>query len=347
MPAPSTLGTFLRSFTWCHARSLDAVAGELLCRAFAAGAGPGDAPFTIDVDSTICEVYGTKKQGARFGYTKVRGLHPLLATAAGTGDVLGVRARGGNAHTARGAGGFLTEVFNRVRKAGATGALTLRGDAGFYAKSVVDVARRAKVAYSITVKMSKSLRSTIIAIAPADWSPIPYWMEGGADVAECAYRPFGEGADVRLIVRRVRPSPGSQLALLTEYSYHAFITDRVGTTMELEADHRRHAEVELVIRDLKEGAGLNHMPSGSFGANAAWLALAAMAHNLARWSARLGDLSTRIMTTPTLRRRFIAIPGHLSSSGRRLTLHLATNWPWRESFLAALARVRDVQIAIT
>ncbi len=209
VPAPSTLGTFLRSFTWCHARSLDPVAGELLARAWAAGAGPGEDPFTIDVDSTICEVYGTQKQGARFGYTKVRGLHPLIATAAGTGDVLGVRARGGNANTARGAASFLTEVFNRVRKAGASGALTLRADAGFYSKSVVGAARRAKVAYSITVKMSKALRTSIDAIAEADWTPIPYWMQDGADVAECAYRPFGEAKDTRLIVRRVKPSPGA------------------------------------------------------------------------------------------------------------------------------------------
>lgn len=347
VPAPSTLGTFLRSFTWCHARSLDAVAAELIGRAWAAGAGPGDAPFTIDVDSTICEVYGTKKQGARFGYTKVRGLHPLLASAAGTGDVLGVRARGGNANTARGAAGFLTEVFNRVRSAGGSGPLVLRADAGFYSKAVVGAARRAKVSYSITVKMSKALHAGIDALAEANWAAIPYWLEGGADVAECTYRPFGEDKDVRLIVRRVRPSPGSQLGLFTEYSYHAFITDRVGTTMELEADHRRHAEVELVIRDLKEGVGLNHMPSGSFGANAAWLALAAIAHNLARWSARIGGISTRIMTTPTLRRRFIAIPGHLTSSGRRLTLHLATSWPWAEAFVTALGRVRDVVVAVT
>ncbi|MGH9125797.1 MAG: transposase, partial [Acidimicrobiales bacterium] len=124
MPAPSTLGTFLRGFSWAHSRSVDSVAAELLGRAWAAGAGPGTKPLTIDVDSTICEVYGTKKQGARFGYTKVRGLHPLVAAAAGTGDVLGIRARGGNAHTARGAAGFLVEVFNTTRAAGGTGPLT-------------------------------------------------------------------------------------------------------------------------------------------------------------------------------------------------------------------------------
>ncbi len=166
MPAPSTLGTFLRSFSWAHARQLDTVAAKLLSRAWAAGAGPGDAPLTIDVDSTICEVYGTKKQGARYGYTKVRGYHPLVAAAAGTGDVLGVRARGGNAHTARGAAGFLTEVFNRARAAGATGPISLRADSGFYSKAVVDACKKADVRYSITIKMSKALHKTISEIAP-------------------------------------------------------------------------------------------------------------------------------------------------------------------------------------
>ena len=132
VPAPSTLGTFLRSFSWPDARSLDKVAAELLKKAWAAGAGPGDGPLTIDVDSSICTTYGLKKQGARFGYTSVRGLHPLLATASGSGEVLGVRQRGGNAHTARGAASFLAEVFNRVRAAGASGELTLRADSGFY-----------------------------------------------------------------------------------------------------------------------------------------------------------------------------------------------------------------------
>jgi hypothetical protein len=132
VPAPSTLGTFLRSFSWADARSLDKVSGELLKRAWSAGAGPGDAPLTIDVDSSICETYGLKKQGARFGYTSVRGLHPLLASASGTGDVLGVRQREGNAHTARGAASFLAEVFGRVRAGGPTGLLSLRAGSGFY-----------------------------------------------------------------------------------------------------------------------------------------------------------------------------------------------------------------------
>jgi hypothetical protein len=133
--------------------------------------------------------------------------------------------------------------------------------------------------------MSPALRRVIEAVPEPLWAPIAYWMEGAADVAETTYQPFGQADEVRLIVRRVKPTPGTQLALLTNYAYHAFITNRVGATLALEADHRRHAEIELVIRDLKEGAGWAHMPSGRFGANAAWLAFGAMAHNLARWSA--------------------------------------------------------------
>ena len=266
--APSTLGTFLRSFLWGHVRQLDRVTRELLARAWAAGAGPGNAPLTIDVDSTICETYGLSKEGARHhGYTGQRGHHPLLAVAAGTGDVLMARLREGRANTARGAAHFLRETVSRVRYAGATGQLTVRADSGFYTHGVAKVCRKQKVRFSITVRLHQSLRNLIVAIPESDWTPIPYWMEGAADVAETTYTPFQSEPDavpVRLIVRRVKPTPGSQLALFDNYSYHAFITDRDGETLDLEADHRRHAEIENAIRDLKYGVGLNHLPSGRF-----------------------------------------------------------------------------------
>jgi len=339
--APSTLGTFLRSFSWGHARQLDKVAGELLGRAWAAGAGPGEAPVTIDVDSTICETYGLAKQGGVFGHTKVRGYHPLVAAAAGTGDVVHSRLRGGNAHSGRGAASFLTETFNRVRIAGATGPLTLRADSGFYNHKVVDACRAADVRYSITAKLFPGLKKVIEAIDESAWTPIAYFFDG-ADVAETTYAPFGaKGQPCRLIVRRVRPTPGSQLALFTEFSSHAFITDRPGTTLELEADHRRHADIENVIRDLKYGVGLNHLPSGRFGANAAWLGLNVIAHNLARMSIRLG-LEREAITTETFRRRYVSLPGRLTRSARRLTLHLPARWPWAEQFLAALTWHRNV-----
>ena len=344
VPAPSTLGTFLRSFSWADARSLDKVAGELLKRAWAAGAGPGGAPFTIDVDSTICETYGLKKQGAVFGYTSARGLHPLLATASGSSEVLGVRQRGGNAHTGRGAASFLREVFGRVRSAGATGQLVLRADSGFFNQEVAAACRAAGARLSISAKMYPALHQVVEAVTEGDWHPVPYWLEGAADVAETTYRPKGWPAKVRLIVRRVKPTPGSQLALFAKYEYHPFVTDREGGTLELEADHRRHAEVELVIRDLKEGPWA-HMPSGRFGANAAWLAIGAIAHNLARWSAKVGGITGEDgpICLPTLRRRYIAVPGHLSRSARRTQLHLAKGWPWENAFLAALAALRAVQ----
>jgi hypothetical protein len=341
--APSTLGTFLRSFTWGHARQLDVVSGELLKRAWAAGAGPGAEPFTIDVDSSIHETYGFQKQGGtRFTYNHVRGYHPLYAVAASTGDVLHVRLRGGNAHAGRGAASFLTETFNRVREAGSTGALCLRADSGFYSHNVTEACRKADVRFSVTAKLHKgAIYKAIDAIRESDWVAIPYFLDG-ADVAETAYRPFGpKGRTCRLIVRRVRPTPGSQLALFTEFSYHAFVTDRSGEMLELEADHRRHADIENTIRDLKYGVGLNHLPSGRFGANAAWLALNVMAHNLARFSTRIG-LGESTITTETYRRRYLTVPGRMTRSARRRTLHLPVRWPWAERFIIALERHRDV-----
>ena len=345
--APSTLGTFLRSFRWGHVRQLDRVGRELLARAWQAGAGPGDAPFTIDLDSTICETYGLAKEGARHhGYTGQRGYHPLLAVAVGTGDVLMARLREGRANTARGAAHFLRETVGRVRHAGATGQLTVRADSGFYTHSVVSVCRKTKVRFSITIRQRASLRNLIEAIPEDAWTPIPYWMEGAADVAETTYTPFGskpDAAPVRLIVRRVKPAPGSQLALFATYSYHGFITDRDGDTLELEADHRRHAEIENAIRDLKYGVGLNHLPSGRFAANGAWLAVQVMAHNLARWTARIG-LGEQLVTTKTLRRRFFSLVGRLTRKARRLTLHLPKHWPWAEQVTLALARLRALPL---
>ena len=345
--APSTLGTFLRSFRWGHVRQLDRVSRELLARAWAAGAGPGDAPFTIALDSTICETYGLAKEGARHhGYTGARGYHPLLAVAAGTGDVLMARLREGRANTARGAAHFLRETVARVRAAGASGQLTMRADSGFYNHAVVAACRALDVRFSVTIRQQPNVRTLIEAIPEADWTPIPYWLPGGAAVAETSYTPFRHAKDasaVRLIVRRVRPAPGSQLALFATYSYHAFISDRAGELLELETDHRRHAEIENAIRDLKYGVGLNHLPSGRFAANAAWLAVQVIAHNLARWTARLG-LGEGIVTTRTLRRRYFALAGRLTHSARRWTLHLPRRWPWAGQLAAALARLRALPL---
>jgi len=349
--APSTLGTFLRSFTIGHVAQLDKVCELALRRAWAAGAGPGTKRLTIDLDSTICETYGVHKQGGCYGHTKVRGYHPLVASAAESNEVLGVRLRGGNAHSGRGAADFLRRVFARVRRAGASGEIVCRADSGFYNSKVTAACRSAGVCYSITAKLSKSLHELIAAIEEEKWVPIPYWIGEGADVAEIAYRPFPshhpEHEEVRLIVRRVKPTPGSQLALLTTYDYHAFITDREGPMLELEADHRRHAVCEDVIKDLKYGVGLNHLPSGRFGANAAWLVLNALAHNLARWVGLIGlGLESAPMTTRTLRTRLIALPGRLTTSARRRRLHLPKNWPWELQFTKALENLRAIPAAV-
>jgi hypothetical protein len=371
--APSTIGVFLRSFTWGHARQLDRVAAQVLARAWNGGAGPGDGPVTIDIDSSIVETFGLAKAGgSRFSYAYVRGYHPLFATIAATGDVVHSRLRGGPAHSARGAASFLAETFSRVRAAGATGPLVARADSGFYNHNVVAACRKAGAAYSLTTKMSKPLRDAIAKIPDQNWTAIPYFLADGADVAEVDYQAFAKsknapgGVKTRLIVRRVRPTPGSQLALFVTWSYHAFITNRTGTVAALEADHRRHAVVENTIRDLKYGVGLNHLPSGRFGANAAWLTLNVIAHNIAAWTARLGALDTNTDTaadppdvdeparqararrsfvaTDTLRRRYLHIPGRVTTTGRRRTLHLPTNWPWRHAFDQTLAKLRTVTL---
>jgi len=215
-----------------------------------------------------CRCTGRAKQGAAFGYTKVRGYHPQLATCAETGQVLMSRLRGGAAGAARGAKSFLTETVSRVRHAGATGQLTVRADNAFYSKAVIATAAKFDVRFSITVRQDKRIRAAIDAIEEAAWQPIPYWLStpqvSGADIAQTPFTVFSgdkrNARQVRLVVRRVRPTPGSQLALFTAWDYHAFVTDRDLPLAEAEADHRRHAVVEQSIAELKS-AGLAQLPS--------------------------------------------------------------------------------------
>jgi len=224
--APSTIGTWLRAFTWSNIRQFDAVTRQTLVRAWAAGLGPTDlaASLIIDIDSSVCQTYGINKQGAKFGYTKVRGYHPLLATLADTGEVVHSRMRGGNAASARGAKTFTAETLSRVRAAGATGELTVRADSAFYSRHFVGACRAADARFSVTVRQDTAIRAAIDAIPEAAWTPIPYWMDGGADVAEVPYTAFKsnkpDAVEVRLIVRRVRPTPGSQLALDVVFDHH-------------------------------------------------------------------------------------------------------------------------------
>jgi len=334
--AASTVGTWLRAFTFGHVRQLDKVTGEILSRAWAAGAGPGDGPLTVDVDSTICEVHGYHKQGAGYGYTHRLGYHPLLATRAASGEVLHTRLRKGAANTARGILRFVDELIARLRRAGASGELTLRMDSGFWSAKLLRALRRHEVRYSITVRQTKTVRAAIATISEHVWVQIAYQPDGVAQVAETPYR--GD----RLIVRRVR-NEGDQAQLFATWRYHAFVTNRVGTMLELDADHRRHAVCELAIRDLKAGTGLAHLPSGHFNANAAWLLAATLAHNLIRWIATLGlSVGDQQTVAKTLRRTLLALPGRLTRSARQWTLHLPAGWPWAHSFTMALARLRCI-----
>jgi hypothetical protein len=335
--AASTCGTFLRSFTFGHIRQLDQLSAEILARAWTAGAGPGDTPMTIDVDSTICEVHGYAKQGAAYGYTRVLGLHPLMATRADTGEVLHVRQRKGSAHTGRGAERFINELAGRVRRAGASGPLSLRADSGFQSAKVIAACRRHHIAFSITVKLTSVIKDTIAAIGADAWDVIDYPDGGMAEVAETTYK--GD----RLVVRRTR-LVGHQARLWPEWRHHAFVTDRAGTAVFLDADHRDHAVIELTIRDLKEGAGWNHSPSGKFLANAAWIVIGALAHNLLRWVAAVGLDHRQAVVAKTMRRRLITVPGRLTRSARRDQLHLPRRWPWRHQFLTAVVRLRDLPL---
>ncbi len=351
--APSTVGSWLRSHKWSNVRQLDAISRELLARLWAAGAGPADltAPLTIDIDSTIVQVHGRAKQGAAFGYTKVRCYHPQLATCAQTGQVLMCRLRGGSAGAARGAKSFLTETVSRVRHAGATGPLTVRADSAFYSKSMIETAVKFDVRFSITARQDKAIRAAIEQIGDDAWQPIPYWLStpevSGADIAETPFTVFASdrkhARQVRLVVRRVRPTPGSQLALFTAWDYHALVTDRTLPLPEVEADHRRHAVVEQSIAELKS-AGLAHLPSGNFMANAAWLALTVMAHNLGRAVAILAGPVLERATAATLRRKVFTMPGRLVHTGRRRRLRLPANWPWAEAISTALANVQAIPL---
>jgi hypothetical protein len=293
--------------------------------------------MTIDVDSTICEVHGDHKGGAAYGYTHQLGYHPLLATRADTGEVLHARQRTGRAASGRGAERFVNELAGRVRRAGASGQLVLRADSGFWSATVLAACRRHDLRFSITVRQTKTVRAAIGAISEDAWQAIDDPDGGVAQVAETTLGPD------RLVVRRTRLT-GPQATLWPDWRHHAFVTDRAGSAVDLDADHRRHAVCELAIRDLKDGAGLRHCPSGVFLANAAWLVIATLAHNLLRWVAAIGLGSTGQVVANTLRRRLLHLPGRLTRSARRLLLHLPSDWPWARQFLVALVRLRAVPL---
>jgi hypothetical protein len=336
--APSTLGTFLRAFTFGHVRQLDRVLGETIQRAWAAGAGPGDGRLVVDVDSFVGETFGPKKQGAAFGYTRVRGYHPILAVRADTGEVLHIRLRKGSANTSRGFGRFLEELLARVERAGAGGPKLLRADSGFWNNHAFTKLDRAGWKFSIGVRLQPAVRAAIEAIDETDWKTLPdYPKTSIAQIAETTLN------GRRLVVRRVR-TLDRQGQLLPTWELFAFVTNRSDDLAVVETEHRQHAVVELAIRDLKDQA-LAHFPSGRFYANAAWTVIAALAHNLLRWTSVIGLPGHTIRAARTIRRRLLALPGRLTHSARRWTLHLPARWPWQHDFIRALARIRALPLA--
>jgi hypothetical protein len=314
--APSTLGTFLRAFTFGHVRQLDRVLAESLRRAWLAGGGPGDQRLVVDVDSFVGEVYGSDKQGAGYGYTHQRGYHPIVATRAGTGEVLHIRARKGSANTSRGALRFIEELIPRVARAGASGPKLLRADSGFWNTKIMARLETAGWTYSIGVRQQKHIKTAIAAIPEGDWQPLADYPDGGE--AQIAQTMLGRQ---RLIVRRTRLL-GAQAELWPDWRHFAFLTNRSEPLEQVEGEHREHAVVEL--------------------ANAAWTVIAALTHNLLRWTTLIGLPDTTIPTARTLRRRLLTVPGRITRTARTVTLRMPARWPWEHQFLAAIKRLRAV-----
>ena len=349
--APSTLGTFLRTFTFGHVRQLDAVASRLLinlCQQAPLLPGADQLAY-VDVDDTLKQTYGYAKQGAGRGYTGVKGLNALLAivsTPSCAPVIAGARLRKGSTNSARGAARFVTDALITARKAGATGVLVLRADSAYYGHAVIAAALRHKACFSITARQDKAVRKAIATIDDGAWTPIKYtdaifdedqqcWVSD-AEVAEIDYTAFaGKKAtrvSARLIVRRVKDmNPNNQSELFTAYRYHAVFTNSPLPMLEAEKAHRAHAIVEQVIADLKNGP-LAHLPSGHFAANSAWLVCAAMAFNLTRAAGALASTLHAKATTGTIRAQLINVPARLARSARRLTLHLPSAWPWEKSW---------------
>jgi DDE family transposase len=335
LPAPSTLGTLLRAFTFGHVRQLDRLLAETLTRAWQAGAGPGEERLVVDLDSFIGEVHGYKKQGVGFGYTKQRGYHPLVASRAGSGEVLHVRLRKGKANSSRGILRFTDELIARVKRAGACGERLLRADSAFWNNTLMRRLEKAGWLYSISIRVQKGVSDAIAQIPEADWITLEDYPEGGeAQIAETTY------GGRRMIVRRTR-LVGPQAELWPDWRHFPFLTNRSEVITTVEAEHRQHAVIELTIRDLKDQA-LQHFPSGQFNANGAWTVIAAIAHNLARWTSLIGLPDQTPRTARTLRRRLLAIPGRLTRTARQWTLHLPARWPWQNDFIRALQRIRTI-----
>jgi len=367
--APSTLGSFLREFRFGHVRQLDAVASRLLTAlAGSSDLLPGAADpaglVCVDVDDSIIEVHGHAKQGASFGYTRVRGLNMLLATASTTGPaggsapvVVAQRLRKGSSGSPRGAKRLVADALKTVKalreqdapEGGALRPVLLRADSAFYGSPTIGAAVRAGAQVSVTVRMTPNIKAAIASISEDAWTAIEYTdairdeqtgeLISSAEVAEVAFTAFGsrkqsERVAGRLVVRRIpdfnAPANPNQASLFELWRFHAFFTTtdpKVLDTVAADKTHRGHAIIEQVHADLKNSA-LAHLPSGKFMANSAWLVLAVMAFNLTRAAGTLAGGRLARATTGTIRRTLISVPARIASSARRLTLHLPQAWPW-------------------
>jgi hypothetical protein len=358
--APSTLGSFLRTFTHGHVRQLQAAARDTLVGLAArtpilAGA---DVLTFVDIDSMLRRVYGKQKQGIGFGHAKVggynvwlRGYNPLIATLStplSAPVIAATRLRSGNAGSARGAANMIAEAITTARACGASGEIVVRADSAFYAKAVITGCRRRGVRFSVTTRIDAKIRAACDSIGDDEWIDIKYpqavWDEDAgrwisdAQIAETIYTAFvgtRHAVTARLIVRRIRRDDPTQAAgqeeLLPAYRYHAVFTDSPFTLVQAEAQHRRHATIEQINADLIAGP-LAHLPSGRFNANDAWLACAAIAHNLTRAA---GHLAAGVWTTArpaTIRARIINVAARLAHRARTVHLHLPEHWPWQAAF---------------
>jgi hypothetical protein len=353
--APSTLGTFLRLFTFGHVRQLDAVAAGLLARLAAATPVLPNAEqvVLVDIDDTVRQTYGYAKQGAGRGYTGVKGLNALLAvisTPTSAPLIAATRLRKGSTNSARGAARLLADALVTARRAGAAGLVLVRADSAYYSHDIVAACRRAGARFSITARLTPSVTAAITGIDEQAWTPIRYphaiydedeqrWISD-AEVAETVLTAFTgrrkrDHVTARLIVRRVRrlnpatapAGQGRQGELFAAYRYHAVFTDSAEPMLAAEATHRDHAIVEQVIAELKSGP-LAHLPSGVFTANAAWLVCAAIAHNLTRAAGALAGGRHVRTRTATIRTQLIHTPARIAHSGHRQLLHLPRDWPW-------------------
>jgi hypothetical protein len=356
--APSTLGTFLRSFRFGHVRQLDAVAAR-----FVSGLAQHSPIISssepvayLDMDDTVRQTFGYAKQGVGFGYSGVKGLNALLATVSTTSSapvIVATRLRQGSANSARGAARLVADAIKTTRSCGVNGQLVLRADSAYYGRDVIAAARRGRVCFSITARKDRAVVAAIAAIPDDAWTSIRYpravfddqlgqWISD-AEVAEVAFtafasRPKAHQVAARLIVRRVRDANPNHVQLNAQgelfrvWRHHAIFTDSPLSMLDAEANHRRHAIVEQVIADLKNGP-LAHLPSGNFMANSAWLVLAAMAFNLTRAAGALASAFHARATIATLRRQLIAVAARVTRTARRSTLRLPAAWPWATAWL--------------